>query len=86
MCVGSLHKHGTAVLCFLKMVMTLYASLIEIIVSEECGWFLGLRDDAIFFIHPLMHMIFPQDKMPKRHREKIQLYTTLIAKIHLLCG
>ena len=30
---------------------------------------------------------FPQDKMPKRYREKNKLYTALIAKeIHLFCG
>ena len=68
-------------LCFLKIVMTLYASLIEITITNVAFnfGFEGLKDDAIFFIHPCVHMTFPQDKMPKRYREKNKLYTALIA-------
>ena len=47
--------------------------------------FVGLRDDVIFFIHPLMRMTFPQDMMPKCHREKIKRYTALIENMHLTC-
>ena len=89
MCVfGPLHKPGIAMLCFLRIMMTLYTFLIDIIIMRNVAFlfgFVGLRDDVIFSIHPLMHMTFPQDMMPKCHREKIKRYTALIKNMHLTC-
>ena len=57
MCVfGPLHKPGIAMLCFLRIMMTLYTFLIDIIIMRNVAFlfgFVGLRDDVIFFIIPL---------------------------------